>query len=155
MKSPAISIVMPFRNAGRTIAATLCSITAQSERDFELIAVDDGSTDQSAAIAREAAARDVRIALITAQGRGLVAALNAGIAAARSDLIARMDADDEMHPQRLERQRRFLERHEDVALVGSRVATDTWRSLASQVRKASTSGAPISAGWRAQPWKRT
>lgn len=121
MKNPLLSIVMPVRNAARTIGAALQSIARQSESDFELIAVDDASADASLSILREAAASDPRIRLIASPSSGIVAALNSGIRTARSDLIARMDADDEMHPRRLELQRRYLEDHRDIALVASRV----------------------------------
>jgi glycosyltransferase involved in cell wall biosynthesis len=115
--APRISVLMPFRNAAQTIAETLESIRRQSFGAYELIAVDDGSCDASARIVARCAAKDPRIRLYPSPEQGLVAALNMGLQLARSKLIARMDADDRMHPQRLELQFRYLERHPEIGLV--------------------------------------
>jgi glycosyltransferase involved in cell wall biosynthesis len=89
--------------------------------EFEVIAVDDGSDDGSAAKLAAVAARDKRVRQLPSPRRGLVPALNHGLATARGDLIARMDADDRMHPQRLERQFRHLQRCPRTDVLGSRV----------------------------------
>lgn len=125
---------MPFRDAAPTLGECLTSVRDQSTGDWELVAVDDGSTDDSAALVREAAAGDPRIRLLSPGPVGLVAALNLGVAESRAELVARMDADDVMSRERLELQSAHLSRHPSVALV------------ACQVRVVPESG--IRAGWR-------
>ncbi|NTV65799.1 MAG: glycosyltransferase, partial [Oscillochloris sp.] len=90
--------------------------------DFELLAIDDGSTDDSVALVRSLAQRDARVQLLAPSRVGLVAALNLGIDQARAPLLVRMDADDLMHPQRLALQHDFLKTHPQIALVASRAA---------------------------------
>jgi glycosyltransferase involved in cell wall biosynthesis len=116
-----ISVVMPVRNAAPTLGAAIESLVRQTEEAWELVAVDDGSTDASAAILTSWARRDSRIRPIRAGRRGLVPALEAGLAAAAGPLIARLDADDVCLPERLARQRRHLEDHPSTGLVASRV----------------------------------
>jgi len=114
-------VLLPFRDAADTLNDCLESILAQSFAEFELLAVDDGSRDGSADLVRGVAARDPRVRLLRSGGDGLVAALNTGMRAARSPLLARMDADDRMLPVRLAAQERFLAANPQVAVVGSRV----------------------------------
>lgn len=121
MSLPRVSVVMPFLNARCTIVETLESILAQTWRDFELVAVDDGSTDGSADLLAETVGEDSRVRLFRPGHCGIVGAMNYGLAQARGEFVARMDADDRMHPERLERQIRFLDAHPEVGLVGSRV----------------------------------
>ena len=99
-RNPAISVVLPVYNAEAYVHEAVQSILAQSFTDFELIIINDGSTDGSGAILRELAARDARIVLVERPNGGLVSALNAGLEMARADLIARMDADDVAMPER-------------------------------------------------------
>jgi len=106
-----VSIVMPFRNASATLPECIASIHAQTFRDFEVLAIDDRSADSSADLCRRAGFR-----VIAAEG--LVNALNAGLDAARGELIARMDADDVMHPERLALQVEFMREHD---VVGTQV----------------------------------
>jgi glycosyltransferase involved in cell wall biosynthesis len=117
----AISIVMPFRNAVSTLDECLDSIQQQSLDSWELVAIDDDSVDESASIVEYRAQHDPRIRLLSPGRVGLVAALNQGIAETRAPLIARMDADDLMHPRRLELQFAYLQQHPQIALVGSQV----------------------------------
>lgn len=119
---PAISVVMPFRDAAATLPACLASLARQRLADYELLAVDDGSSDESPAIVAAAARADARIRLLSPGRVGLVAALNLGLAEARAPLVARMDADDLMHPARLAMQRDELAARPELALVASRVA---------------------------------
>jgi len=119
-----VSVIMPVYDAARTVAAALDSMRAQTEPAWELIAVDDGSRDGSGAILDDAARRDPRVRVIHAPHRGIVAALNAGLAVARGRVIARMDADDLSMPARLACQRRHLDEHLDVGLVACRVRFD-------------------------------
>jgi glycosyltransferase involved in cell wall biosynthesis len=119
--SPPLSILLPFRNVASTLDECLDSIQEQSFPDFELLAVDDHSIDESAQIIRLRSSGDHRIRLFRNPGNGLVDALNHGMASISAPLIARMDGDDRMHPERLALQHAFLQQHEEVALVGSRV----------------------------------
>lgn len=122
MLSPEVSIVMPFRDAAATLPAALASIGRQRGAAFELLAVDDGSADDSAAIVATWARADGRVRLVSPGRVGLVGALNVGVAAAQAPLIARMDADDLMHPERLRLQRDALAARPELALIASRVA---------------------------------
>src|ERR1019366_5037192 len=86
--------------------------------DFELIAVDDGSTDDSLHILRAHAARDTRLHILSRSNTGIVGALNDALAMARGTFIARMDADDIVLPRRFELQTRYLETHPECVIVG-------------------------------------
>ncbi len=121
MSRPAVSIVLPFYNAESTLAETLESIAAQTFGEYELVAVDDGSRDASGRIVHEYARRDPRIRLLALSHSGVVNAMNAGVAASRAPIIARMDADDRMHPERLQRQKAWLDANPDIDLVGTQV----------------------------------
>ncbi|MEI7817405.1 MAG: glycosyltransferase [Desulfuromonadales bacterium] len=114
---PEISILMPVRNEERYLQSALDSLYLQTLTAWELIAVDDGSSDNTVQILAEAARRDRRIQVIRREGGGLVAALNAGLIACRSPLLARMDGDDISHPRRLELQAAWLNTHPETGLV--------------------------------------
>jgi cellulose synthase/poly-beta-1,6-N-acetylglucosamine synthase-like glycosyltransferase len=116
-----ISVVMPVYNAAPTLAAAVDSLVRQTEPAWELVAVDDGSTDASGAILEGYARRDRRIRVIRAGRRGLVSALSIGLSAALAPLVARLDADDVCVPERLACQHRYLEARPEVGLVASRV----------------------------------
>lgn len=119
---PAISVILPFYNAADTLAEAVASIQRQSCPDFELILLDDGSTDASPRIAQRLAAADPRLHLITQPHAGIVAALQRACAAAQNPWLARMDADDIAAPQRLERQHALMRADPHIALCGTRVA---------------------------------
>jgi len=121
MSTPSVSVVMAVYNGERWLEETLASLAGQTFGDFEIVAVDDGSTDGSSAILAEAAARDARYRIITQANRGLVASLNRGLAEARAPLIARIDADDIAEPERFARQVAFLQAHPEVAVLGSAI----------------------------------
>ena len=105
-----ISIIMPYRNARKTLPETLRSVQSQTERDWELLAIDDHATDGSAALVRQAAAADPRIRPLINIGRpGPADARNTGLSAARGALVAFIDSDDLWLPEKLRRQRGFLE----------------------------------------------
>lgn len=114
---PKLSILMPVRNEEAYLQAALRSLQAQSLTDWELVAVDDGSSDATPGILAAAALRDSRLRVVRREGGGLVAALNAGLEACRAPLVARMDGDDISHPRRLELQANYLETHPDTGLV--------------------------------------
>src|SRR5438045_3826610 len=100
---------MPAFNAARTLSSALHSVQRQTERDWECVVVDDGSSDHTRATAAEFARTDPRVRLIAREHSGIVAALQAGLAECRAPLIARFDADDLMSRRRLELQRVALE----------------------------------------------
>jgi glycosyltransferase involved in cell wall biosynthesis len=116
-----VSVILPFRDAAATLDEALAGLLASGDPALELIAIDDGSSDGGAARVRAHAARDARVRLASSDGRGLVAALNTGVALARGELIARMDADDVAHPERIARQRAHLLARPQVAALGTRV----------------------------------
>ena len=116
---PLVSVLLPFHNAAQTIGDCVESILAQTLTDFEVIAVDDCSNDDSAQILRDF--DEPRIKIIASSQRGLVPALNTGLAHCRAPLVARMDADDIMHAHRLEKQYRYLRQHHDVVLLATQV----------------------------------
>lgn len=118
---PRMSVLLPVRDAAPWLPAALDSLWRQSFPDFEVIAVDDGSRDGSHAILARVALREPRLRVTRTHARGLPAALNTALAMARAPLIARHDADDLSHRDRLARQYEFMARHAGVAVVGSRV----------------------------------
>lgn len=116
---PDVTVLLPVHNGARFIAAAIESVLRQTFADFELLIVDDASTDETAAEVRRFA--DPRIRTVTHdRNHGLSRALNSGLTAARGAYIARLDHDDVAHRRRLEVQSGFLDRHPSVALVGSR-----------------------------------
>jgi len=121
MSIPALSVLLPVRNAAATLEPCLRSIARQSEGRFECVILDDGSRDGSQEIARRFAARDPRFRLVTRDPTGIVESLNAGLAACRGALVARMDADDLAHHHRLARQRAALDADPALAAVGCHV----------------------------------
>lgn len=120
MAGPDVSVVMPVRDAAGTLEAALASVLSSRAIELELVCVDDGSKDQSAALLDDAA-RDARVRVVRTAPRGIVAALNTGLASSRAPVVARMDADDEMHPDRLAAQAAYLAERPEVGLVGTRV----------------------------------
>ena len=117
--TPHVSVVMPARNGARWLGEAVESVISQSFPDWELLAIDDGSTDDTPRLLTGFAGRDSRIRVIRQDASGLVAALNRGLAAARGSLLARLDADDRAAPTRLQRQVQYLASHSDVGLLGS------------------------------------
>ena len=99
-----VSVVVPAYNAAATLAHTLEATLAQTYRNLEILVVDDGSRDASGSIAREFALRDPRVRLLRKANGGLSSARNHGVAHARGDLIALLDADDLWHPEKIAKQ---------------------------------------------------
>lgn len=116
--SPRLTIGLPFHNSAATLPDAIRSIFAQTFEDWELLLIDDGSTDRSWDIAT--AVRDSRVR-VEADGvhRGLVERLNQASRLARTEYLARMDADDLMHPERLEMQLRYLDAHPGIEVLGT------------------------------------
>lgn len=129
MSAPRVSILLPARNAAATLPGCLASIRRQRESRFECVLVDDGSRDATRAIAEAVARKDARFRIIATPTRspltpdkgGLVAALNTGLAACRAPFVARMDADDWMHRERLALQLAALDADARLAGVGCHV----------------------------------
>jgi hypothetical protein len=115
-------VLLPVRDAARTVRAAVVSILRQTERDLAVVCVDDGSRDATPAILDDLAARDRRVQVVRGLGEGIARALNRGLARCDADLIARMDADDVAHPARLARQREALAADPGLVAVGSRVS---------------------------------
>ena len=116
-----ISVLMPVYNAERYLRKAVESVLAQTYGNFELIAVDDGSTDRSKDILDGFAARDQRVRVMSRPNTGIVGALNDGLAAAKGDYIARMDADDIAIADRFALQIAYLEEHPECIALGTAV----------------------------------
>jgi glycosyltransferase involved in cell wall biosynthesis len=119
VSTPKVSVIIPVYNAGRYLESAIASVLAQTFRDFEIVAVNDGSTDNSAEVLDFIASRDPRLRVISRPNTGIVGALNDALAAARGEFVARMDADDLCLPERFSRQVEYLEGHPDCVCVGS------------------------------------
>ncbi|WP_343307197.1 glycosyltransferase [Chitinophaga niabensis] len=144
--SPLISVLLPVYNSAAFVAATLQSILSQTEGNFELLVLNDGSTDESEQVIRSFS--DSRIRYFHHPNMGLVGTLNRGIAEAKGTYIARIDADDICLPERFAKQAAWLEAYPQTALVGcfitfineEGVETGTWPAdrqnyTATQVRR--------------------
>ena len=118
---PAVSVLLPVRDARRTLPACLRSLLSQTLQDHEVVAVDDGSTDGSGEILEAWARRDTRVRVTRTPPRGLVAALNTAAGLARAGYLARMDADDVARPERLALQAARLAADPATAILGCRV----------------------------------
>ena len=114
MAVPAVSVLMPVFNAERYVGEAIESILCQSFADFEVVVIDDGSTDDSPNILAGLAARDSRLRVLRQGNSGVVAALNRGLKDCRAPLVARMDADDVAHPERLEQQLAFMKANPEI-----------------------------------------
>jgi glycosyltransferase involved in cell wall biosynthesis len=133
---PAVSVLIPVFNRERFVSEAIESVLRQDFADFEVVLVDDGSTDGTPAILREWAECDRRIVIVTAPANeGIPSALNRGLHAARGRYIARLDSDDVMMPGRLAAQAQVLDERAEVVLVSCAYELmdvdgkhlDTWR----------------------------
>ena len=118
---PLISVVMATYNGEPFLRTAIQSVLLQSFRDFELIIVDDGSTDNSRNVIRQHARIDSRIRSVSKKHSGLVASLNQACALARGEFLARLDSDDIAMPMRFEKQITYLQANPTVALLGSAI----------------------------------
>lgn len=114
-----VSVIIPVWNSERYLAEAIDSVINQSFHDFELIALDDGSTDKSPDILKDFAQKDSRIKVIPCEHQGYSPLLNLGVSLAKGEYIARMDSDDVCLPDRFEKQVTFLDNHLDYVAVGS------------------------------------
>jgi glycosyltransferase involved in cell wall biosynthesis len=117
INQPEVSILLPYRNAASTLPECFDSILAQTFTDYEIVAVDDASDDDSTVVLNNYS--DSRLRLISNDRPGLVNALNLGLAHCNAPLVARMDADDIMLPQRLQQQWQYMRSHHDVVLLAT------------------------------------
>ncbi|MEM9647475.1 MAG: glycosyltransferase family 2 protein [Bacteroidota bacterium] len=111
MSNSKVSILIPFKNTEPYLPECLDSILDQTYRDWEVIAVDDGSTDESKVLVQNYAAQDKRIKLLKNQGQGIIPALQTAYSSATGNFITRMDSDDIMVPERLEWMANALQFH--------------------------------------------
>lgn len=129
LSNPTVSVVMPVYNVAEFVVASVHSVLRQTFRDFELIIVDDGGTDESVAICR--AIRDMRIRIVSQDNRGLAGARNTGIRHARGRYVAFLDSDDLWTPEKLDRHVAHLDAnpHIGVSFSGSRLIDDAGVAL--------------------------
>lgn len=113
-----VSVLIPAFNAANTIRQAMDSLTRQTFRDIEIIAVNDGSADSTPELLDEMATQDKRIRVLHLPHRGLVSALNAGLSECTGSLVARMDADDVSHRERLRLQVDYMEANPEVSVCG-------------------------------------
>jgi glycosyltransferase involved in cell wall biosynthesis len=117
-KSPLVSIVMPVRNAATTLRTCLRSLELQTMGDWELLVMDDGSRDESAAVAASLGDHRIRV-FSDSRWQGISRRLNQALPLCRGRFFARMDADDVAYPARLEKQVSLLEQRGEIDLVGT------------------------------------
>ena len=121
-----ISAVMPVYNGGKYLEETIKSVIRQSIESWELIIIDDGSTDETESIARKYAELDQRISYQKNEHNiGVARSLNRGLDLVRGEYIARVDADDPLYRERFEVQREFLESHPEIGILGSGYLLET------------------------------
>lgn len=117
---PQVSVIMPAYNAERTISDSIRSVKSQTLTDWELIILDDGSSDETLRLARTHAERDRRIRVISQRNSGPSIARNRGVEEARADVVAFLDADDRWAAERLAGCMRIFSREPDIGVVFSR-----------------------------------
>lgn len=120
-QSPQVSVLMPVYNEAARVARAIESVLSQTMADFEFVVVDNNSTDNSRHIIQSVADRDSRIIVCEEQQIGIAHALNRGLRIASGDLVARLDADDWTHPNRLRLQSEFLAANPNISIVGSQI----------------------------------
>ena len=118
MKVPVVSVIMPVYNTGKYLAAAIASVLGQTFSDFELIILNDGSTDDSETVVKNFT--DPRIIYLkNERNLGLIATLNTALSQCKGEFIARMDGDDICHSERLAAQLRFLNAHPEISVCGT------------------------------------
>ena len=116
-----VSVLMPVKNAADYLREAVESLLSQTHKEFEVVAIDHASADNSAAILKEYASKDRRVKVFSFDGESFVDCLNFGIENCMGGFIARMDADDICHPERLALQLQYLNENRDIGIVGSAV----------------------------------
>lgn len=126
---PTVSWLIPAYNAEPFLAEAMDSVLAQSFTDFEVVAVDDGSTDRTLELLRECEKRDRRVRVLSRPNTGICGALNDGLNLCRGVFVARTDADDVVYPSRLEAQMAYMAAHPQCVAVGARVVKTCSRNV--------------------------
>jgi glycosyltransferase involved in cell wall biosynthesis len=129
MSEPLVSVLLPVRDAGPYLKDCIASIARQTLEEYEVIAVDDGSTDGSAKVLDDWAVQDQRVKVVHRSESGLVETLNAGLELCTAPFVARMDADDISHPRRFELQVAEFEELPWVGVVSSLVRHFPWSGV--------------------------
>lgn len=119
--APPLSVLLPCRDAADHLPQAISGIRMQTFRDFEVVAVNDGSADDTAGVLERWAERDVRVRVVHLERVGLPVALQTGAGLCRGALLARADADDVSHPRRFAEQVRYLDSRPEVGAVGTQV----------------------------------
>lgn len=119
--NPAVSVILPVFNGDKYLSFAIESILSQSFKDFELIILNDGSTDSSLPVIKSFASQDPRVVVVDRENRGLVASLNEGLRLAKAELIARMDADDICLENRFLKQVNYLNLNPNCVAVGCKI----------------------------------
>lgn len=143
---PQVSVIMPVYNGSSYVHEAIESVLNQTDRRFELIVIDDASTDDSLDIAKKNAIKDARVVVVSNEyEKGIVGALNTGLKYAKARYIARADADDINMPTRLQEQIDFLERYPDVDLVGAGCRVFSEKGFKKKIFRPSSS---VELAWR-------
>jgi glycosyltransferase involved in cell wall biosynthesis len=131
-----LSVIMPVYNCARFLPESIESILNQTYPHFELVIINDGSTDESEKIIHDYALRDMRIKFINrTKNRKIVYTLNEGINACTGKYIARMDADDIAYPNRFEKQIEYLEKHPHIFLLGTSYTVFRDKKIVKEVKR--------------------
>ncbi|MFN3679027.1 glycosyltransferase family 2 protein [Thermosynechococcus sp.] len=123
---PAISVIMPVRNQAKYVEAAIKSILEQTFHDFELLVIDDGSTDGSADLIAHQVKANSKVTFLSREKRGLVQTLNELLVWAKGDYVACMHGDDIAHPERLEKQFKWIHQHQ-LDICGTFVTLFGWQ----------------------------
>lgn len=141
--APRVSVVMPVYNGEKHLAQAIDSVLGQTFGDFELIIVDDGSTDGTAQMLAGYGQRDQRVRVYHQENQGVTVSRNAGCRVARGEYIAVLDADDVSLPQRLERQVRWLDAHSGIGVLGSWIDEIDSKGVSQRILRWSTAAGII------------
>ncbi len=127
-----VTVLMPVYNAGAYLSSAIESVLNQTHRDFELILINDGSTDASESVMRGYAEQDSRVQVMSHANCGMGESLNRALQVAQTDWVVRMDGDDLMHPERLARQIEFIQQHPDLKVTAclAQYISETGKPLA-------------------------
>jgi glycosyltransferase involved in cell wall biosynthesis len=127
--APPLSVLLPCRDAADYLPQAINGLRMQTFRDFEVVAMNDGSADNTADLLERWAARDDRVRVVHLERVGLMAALQTGVGLCRGALLARADADDVAHPSRFAEQVEYLDSRPEVAAVGTQVRYFPWGAV--------------------------
>jgi glycosyltransferase involved in cell wall biosynthesis len=141
-KKPTVSVIIPVYNQKKYLTETIDSVLLQTYSDFELILINDGSSDNSSQIIERAAEKDPRIVAIHTTNQGKPKAINQAATVAKGEILAFMDHDDIMNPERLEKQVAYLNAHREVSAVSSNCEYVNEKGFAMGVQRFGQLGSP-------------